>query len=135
VADVTSPTAHEQQVQVNDVLRELDAQDKPRLYVMNKLDLLPESKHEGLIASENTVHVSAVRGIGIDKLLQRVDELIEQDPVRQVRLQVPQSEGKALAMLDAKAVVLSRAYRDGLVDLEVQAPASVVRQMKGFLAE
>jgi len=135
VADVTSPTAHEQQVQVNDVLRELDAQDKPRLYVMNKLDLLPESKHEGLIDSENTVHVSAVRGIGIDKLLQRVDELIEQDPVRQVHLQVPQSEGKALAMLDAKAVVLSRAYRDGLVDLEVQAPASVVRQMKGFLAE
>jgi len=135
VADVTSPTAHEQQAQVNDVLRELDAQDKPRLYVMNKLDLLPESKHEGLIDSENTVHVSAVRGIGIDKLLQRVDELIEQDPVRQVRLQVPQSEGKALAMLDAKAVVLSRAYRDGLVDLEVQAPASVVRQMKGFLAE
>jgi len=64
-----------------------------------------------------------------------VDELIEQDPVRQVHLQVPQSEGKALAMLDAKAVVLSRAYRDGLVDLEVQAPASVVRQMKGFLAE
>jgi len=55
--------------------------------------------------------------------------------VRQVHLQVPQSEGKALAMLDAKAVVLSRAYRDGLVDLEVQAPASVVRQMKGFLAE
>jgi GTP-binding protein HflX len=135
VADVTSPTADEQQAQVKEVLRELDAQDKPRLYVMNKLDLLPETKRESLIDSADTVHVSAVKGIGIDKLLQRVDELIEQDPVRQVRLQVPQSEGKALALLDAKAVVLSRAYRDGLVDLEVQAPASVVRHVKGFLAE
>ena len=133
VADVTSPTADEQQAQVNEVLRELDAQDKPRLYVMNKLDLLPETKRESLIESANTVHVSAVKGIGIDRLLQRVDELIEQDPVRQVRLQVPQSEGKALAMLDAKAVVLSRAYRDGLVDLEVQAPASVLRNVKNYL--
>jgi 50S ribosomal subunit-associated GTPase HflX len=101
---------------------------------MNKLDLLPETKRESLIDSANTVHVSAIKGIGIDKLLQRVDELMEQDPVRQVRLQVPQSEGRALAMLDAKAVVLSRAYRDGLVDLEVQAPASVLRHVKGFLA-
>jgi len=133
VADVTSPTADEQQAQVNEVLRELDAQDKPRLYVMNKLDLLPETKRESLIESANTVHVSAVKGIGIERLLQRVDELIEQDPVRQVRLQVPQSEGKALAMLDAKAVVLSRAYRDGLVDLEVQAPASVLRNVKNYL--
>jgi hypothetical protein len=59
--------------------------------------------------------------------------LIEQDPVRQVKLQVPQSEGKALATLDAKAVVLSRAYRDGFVDLEVQAPASVLRNLREFL--
>jgi GTP-binding protein HflX len=135
VADVTSHTAGEQQVQVDEVLRELDAQSKPRLYVMNKIDLVPDRQGEELIDSENTVHVSAAKGIGIEKLLQRVDEQIEEDPVRQVRLQVPQSEGKALAMLDAKAVVLSRAYRDGLVDLEVRAPASVVRQVKGFLAE
>ena len=49
VADVTSPTAAEQQAQVEEVLRELESQDKPRLYVMNKLDLLPELKRESLI--------------------------------------------------------------------------------------
>ncbi|HWS96077.1 MAG TPA: GTPase HflX, partial [Candidatus Methylomirabilis sp.] len=68
-------------------------------------------------------------------LLQRIDELIEQDPVRQVRLLVPQSEGKALAMLDAKAVVLSREYREGMVDLEVQAPASVLRSLLRFACD
>ena len=81
------------------------------------------------------MHVSAAKGTGIDRLLQRIDDLMEQDPVRQVKLRVPQSEGKALATLDAKAVVLSRTYREGFVDLEVQAPASVLRQMKSFLAE
>ena len=67
------------------------------------------------------------------KLLERIDELIEQDPVRRVRLQIPQSEGKALATLDAKAVVLSREYRDGLVDLEVQLPASVLHGVRKFV--
>ncbi len=135
VADVTSPSASEQQAQVEEVLRELEVQNKPRLYVMNKLDLLPELKRESLIDSPTAVHVSAAKGIGLDALRQRIDELIEQDPVRQVHLQVPQSEGKALATLDAKAVILSRAYRDGFVDLEVQAPASVLRQMMGFLRD
>src|SRR5271165_5134355 len=135
VADVTTPTAAEQQAQVDEVLRELEVQDKPRLFVMNKLDLLPEGKQQSLIDSAKVVHVSAVNGTGIDKLLHSIDDLMEQDPVRQVRLQVPQAEGKALATLDAKAVVLSRSYRDGYVDLEVQAPASVLRQMKSFLAE
>jgi GTP-binding protein HflX len=135
IADVTSPTAAEQQAQVEEVLRELDSQDKPRLYVMNKLDLLPETKRESLIDTSEVIHVSAAKGIGMDRLLQRIDELIEQDPVRQVRLQVPQSEGKALATLDAKAVVLSREYREGYVELEVQAPESVLRQMTNFIVE
>jgi len=135
VADVTSPTADEQQAQVEEVLRELEVQDKPRLFVMNKMDLLSEEKREVLIDSATVVHVSAAGGLGIDQLLQRIDELIEQDPVRQVRLQVPQSEGKALAMLDAKAVVLSREYREGMVDLEVQAPASVLRSLLRFACD
>jgi GTP-binding protein HflX len=133
VADVTSPTAAEQQEQVDDVLRELEVQDKPRIYVMNKVDLLPEDKRNSLIDSPNEVHVSAAKGSGIDGLLQRIDDLLEQDPVRRVRLEVPQSEGKVLATLDAKAVVLSRTYREGMVDLEVQAPASVLRNLREFL--
>jgi GTP-binding protein HflX len=135
VADVTSPTAAEQQAQVEEVLRELDSQDKPRLYVMNKLDLLPETKRESLIDTSEVIHVSAAKGIGMDRLLQRIDELIEQDPVRQVRLQVPQSEGKALATVDAKAVVLSREYREGYVELKVQAPESVLRKLQAFIRD
>jgi GTP-binding protein HflX len=135
VADVTNPTADEQRVQVEEVLRELEVQNKPRIYVMNKVDLLPEAKRDGLIDGANVVYVSAAMGVGVDNLLRSIDEAIEQDPVRQVRLVVPQSEGKALATLDAKAVVLSRAYREGFVELEVQAPASVLRGMAKFIAE
>jgi GTP-binding protein HflX len=133
VADMTSPTAAEQQVQVEEVLRELESQDKPRIYVMNKVDLLPEKKRETLRDTDSVMHVSATKGTGLDKLLKLIDAKIAEDPVRSVRLRVPQSEGKALAALDAKSVVLSREYRDGYVELEVQAPESLLRRMKGFV--
>ena len=133
VSDVTSPTAAEQQVQVEEVLRELESQDKPRIYVMNKVDLLPEKKRDSLRDSDTVVHVSAAKGIGLDKLLELIDSKISEDPVQRVRLHVPQSEGKVLATLDAKSVVLSREYRDGYVELDVQAPESVLRRMKGFV--
>ena len=48
-------------------------------------------------------------------------------------LRVPQSEGKALSAIDAKAMVLAREYRDGYVDLDLQAPESVLRGMKKFV--
>ena len=43
VSDATSPAATEQEAQVEDVLRELEANNKPRLHVMNKIDLLARS--------------------------------------------------------------------------------------------
>jgi GTP-binding protein HflX len=71
----------------------------------------------------------------LDKLLKRIDELIEEDPVRRVHLRIPQSQGKALATLDARARIHTREYRGGQVDLEVEAPESVLRQVKEFVAE
>lgn len=133
VADVTSPTASEQQEQVEEVLRELEVQDKPRLYVMNKVDLLPDKKRESLRDSGSVIHVSAARGMGLQKLLEVIDSRVTEDPVQQAKLRVPQSEGKALALLDAKAKVLSRKYGEGYVDLDVEAAESVIRRVKQFV--
>jgi GTPase len=133
VSDVTSPTAGEQQAQVEEVLRELESQDKPRIYVMNKVDLLSGKKRESLRDTDSVMHVSAAKGTGLDKLLELIDGKIIEDPLRSVRLRVPQSEGKALAALDAKSIVFSREYRDGYVELEVQAPESLLRKMKSFV--
>lgn len=132
VSDVNSPAALEQEAQVEEVLRELEANNKPRLHVMNKVDLLSQVKRESLIDTDSVIHVSAQKGEGLDRLLARIDEMIVQDPVNRARLRVPQAEGKALAAIDARAVVLGREYRDGYVELEVDAPESLLRQMQKF---
>jgi GTP-binding protein HflX len=132
VSDATSPTVAEQEAQVQAVLRELDAHTKPRLRVMNKLDLLSDTKRESLIDTESILHVSATKGIGLEKILMRIDQMIQEDPIRRARLRVPQAQGKALAVLDAKTVVVEREYRDGYVELEVDAPESVLRQLQAY---
>jgi 50S ribosomal subunit-associated GTPase HflX len=79
------------------------------------------------------VHVSALKGQGLGTLLDRIDHMLEGDPLQTVRLRVPQSEGKALAMLEGRARIYSRAYRDGMVEMEAQAPESVVRKIRRFV--
>jgi 50S ribosomal subunit-associated GTPase HflX len=66
-------------------------------------------------------------------LLDRIDAIIQEDPVSRVHLRVPQQEGKTLAMLEDKARIYSRSYKNGAVELEVEAPASVVRRVREFV--
>ncbi len=68
VADVTSPVAAEQQEQVEEVLRELESQDKPRLYVMNKVDLLPEKKRESLRDTAECDPRLGSKGVALDRV-------------------------------------------------------------------
>ena len=133
VSDASSPLSAEQDAQVDKVLKELEADGKPRLRVMNKIDLLLPKQRESLRDDATRVHVSAVKGIGISTLLDRIDEMLSEDPLSRVHLRVPQKEGKLLALLEARSRIFSRAYKDGLVEIETEAPESVVRRVKDFV--
>ena len=84
-------------------------------------------------ADSKTVYVSAAEGTGLERLLERIDKMIEEDPVSRVRLSIPQREGKMLAMLEAKSRIHSRKYKDGAVELDVEAPASIVRRVRPWV--
>ena len=129
VSDASSPLSAEQDAQVDRVLKELEAGDKPKLLIKNKIDLLPSRQRDSLLDDTRTVHVSAAKGIGLSTLLDRVDQALSEDATSRVRLRIPQKEGKALAMLEARSRIYSRAYKDGLVELEAEVPESVVRRV------
>ena len=135
VSDASSPISVEQDAQVESVLKELEADNKPRLHVMNKIDLLPPKQRESLRDDSQTIHVSAVKGIGLTTLLDRIDAVLEQDRPSRVRLRIPQKEGKTLALLEARARIYSRQYQDGLVELEAEAPESLLRRMREWVVE
>ncbi len=133
VSDVTSHSRAEQDAQVESVLKELEAQDKPLVRVLNKVDILPESERAGTRNTEDTIYVSAKQGEGLASLLEAIDRRLTDDALSQLRVSVPQSEGKVLALIESKARVSSRQYRDGAVDMELQAPESVARRLKKWI--
>jgi len=136
VTDATSPTAAEQMAQVESVLRELEAFDKPQIHVLNKIDLFDENTRTTLKDSPESVHISAALGLHLDRLLAAIDAHLDQDPIARACLRIPQSNGKALAQLESRSIVVSRRYGENeMVDLEVDAPESLLRKLSQFVVD
>ncbi|HEY7402750.1 MAG TPA: GTPase HflX [Candidatus Angelobacter sp.] len=132
VADVTSPSAHDQQKQVESVLKELNVIDRPRIRVMNKVDLMPEAQRRALVNTPAAAYISAVKDIGLEALLALIDSRLEIDALQPMRIRIPQSEGKLLAQIEARAHVLKRSYRDSKVQMDVKAPESLARMLREY---
>jgi len=115
------------------VLGELDVLEKPRLEVLNKIDLLSEEERAALMAANGPmIATSAKERTGLDLLMDRLDEALVQDPVLEQRFQIPQSEGDVLAALEAHAVIANREYEGNLVRVTVTGPASLLGRYRRF---
>ncbi len=136
VRDAASTYGEEQKAQVEKVLGELNALGKPRIEVLNKIDLLGDHEREGLMSRDQPHHrevmVSARTGEGIDGILGAVDTALHSDPVIEAELCVPQRDGAALAAIDAGMVVHQRAYEGNLVRLAVSGPASLLGRLRQY---
>jgi GTP-binding protein HflX len=136
VRDAASTYGEEQKGQVEKVLGELNALGKPRIEVLNKIDLLGEQEREGLMSREKPHHgevmASARTGEGMEALLDALDTVLHSDPVIEAELCVPQRDGAALASIDAGMVVHKRAYEGNLVRLTVSGPASLLGRLRKY---
>lgn len=135
VRDAASTYGDEQKTQVEKVLGELDALSKPRVEVLNKIDLLPQDERNHLKESPQSrseVPVSALTGEGAEALMQAVDAALRSDPLIEADFVVPQSEGDVLAAIEAGMIIRRREYEGNLVHLGVSGPASLVGRLRRF---
>ena len=135
VRDASSNYGDEQKMQVERVLGELDVLAKPRIEVLNKMDLLPVQERAGLEAraeQEGVVVLSARSGEGIEALLKAIDKALHTDPLVTAEFDVPQQEGGVLAALEAGTVVHSREYEGDRVRLSVTGPTSLLGRLREF---
>jgi GTP-binding protein HflX len=90
------------------VLAEIEVDDKPRLLVLNKIDLLTEEERaEARIARPEAVAVSATTGEGLADLKAAIEQAFEQT-MQPVELLVPYAEGARLHDLHEVAGKVSR---------------------------
>jgi len=141
VRDASSGYGEEQKTQVERVLGELESLAKPRIEVLNKIDLLPEVEREALLSRTNAspkdrgaVALSARSGEGIAALLEAIDEALHIDPLVEAELLVPQSEGAVLSMIEAGTIIHAREYESNAVRLKISGPASLIGRLRRFRA-
>ena len=132
VQDCSSPHREEQKEEVEKVLGELGALDKPILSVLNKIDLLPPAERLAYAADPISAAISAQTGEGIAHLLELMDRALTADPIVEDKFIVPQREGAVLAALDAGALILKREFSGDLVELAVAGPASLLARYSQY---
>lgn len=90
------------------VLEEIGAGDKPRILVLNKIDLLDEEgRSESRISHPDAIQVSATTGEGLDRLRSEMERAFE-ETMAPVELLVPYTEGSRLHELHEVAGKIER---------------------------
>ena len=137
VVDASQPTWPKQQDVVRSVLKDLDLADRPRIRVFNKTDLLDG---DGLLALKRqatsaagdaqAAFVSARVPATLTPLRHLLADRVR-GRLRQVRVELPVTDGKTLAALYREGEVLSRTQVDGTVEVVARVPASLAGRLAG----
>ena len=109
VSDINDPEAKSQLKVTEEVIAELGAADKPRIYVYNKCDLISES--DVVFAEKDHVFVSAKTGAGVDELLNKIEEIIHESK-KEYTLLIPYANQSKLSNIYNEYVVISNEYID-----------------------
>jgi GTPase len=136
VSDVSNPHHDELDEEVDKILQELGVIGRPKLRVLNKIDLLAAEQREALQSSvanmgpSGPVLVSGLTGAGIDELLRRMDAALPVDPMVALSLRLPLAEGRTLALVHAMGRVLRSAVEDSHMLLDAEVPVSIARRLR-----
>jgi len=133
VVDLAHPRVEQQIEAVERVLQELGAGDKPRLSVLNKIDLAEASGRRRTIEKRvgPSVAVSARSGENLDELRHALADCLKQRSVT-VKLRMPLSEGRLVSTLQQAGHILSRTYDEAGVLLEASVPQRLLGQLARY---
>ncbi len=107
VSDASSEHYEQRREVVLQVLADLGAEDKPRIEVLNKVDLLAEQAP----FEPDAVRISASKGEGLEALLGKVTAKLSAKR-RKVKLLIPYAQGGLLSTLYENAQVLEQQHTD-----------------------
>jgi GTP-binding protein HflX len=134
VLDASAPAEHAEAMRhaVEQTLEEIGAGDRPRLLVLNKIDLLDDDERNELrLRHPDAVLVSGVTGEGLEELGERILQEL-QHTLRTVELLVPYADGGSLAELHEVAGEVSREDTPEGVRVRALVPARLAQRFERF---
>ena len=136
VLDASSPEIDRLHDTTLEVLKELGAEDKTVITVLNKTDLVTGT--EALAALDrrfpDALHLSALHGGGLDELMKACSAVLA-DRVRCRGYRIPQQRADLVSLLHRDAKVLSTEYEKNDILVRAVVPADVAGRLREFAME
>ena len=135
VVDVSQPNVREQIAAVEEVLKELDALDKPTLMVFNKIDKLEDMLEMPPLRQEypDRVEISAYTGEGLDELKARLLDIASEDEV-EIDVDIPQKEGQIVNYVHEHGEIIERKYKGNVVHMRARMDRKHAHKLEKFMA-
>ena len=130
VVDVAHPEAESQIDAVDEVLKELDAFERPTLMVFNKVDLLEDKEYTQLFRNKypDSLAISAQNGTGLEALKDLLAERFSTQDV-EVSLALSYQDGKALDYLYKHGEVFDTDYQGESIRVKAKLPQRYLKAL------
>lgn len=132
--DASNPHADVQGDATFEVLKELEALNRPTITVLNKIDQVPDQMMvtKLKIKYPKVVEISAINRTGFDVLMERMVQ--EVSLLRKVvKLRIPQSQYGLVSELQREGKVISCEYEENDILLEIEIPHHLERKVFHFI--
>lgn len=115
-----------------DTLKELSADEIPRIYVMNKADLIDEVKDNLPKIKEDEIWISAENKVGLDELIKMITDKVYAGNVI-LNIKLPFTKGDLLNKLHKQARIIKEDYDAEGTILEVECPEHLIGEVKDYI--
>jgi GTP-binding protein HflX len=134
VVDIMHPNVREQVRTVEQVLQDIDADQKPVLVALNKVDLLSEPEEAQLIASQypNAVAISALQAWGLDDLLAKIESMLARR-MAQLRVHIPYAANELVALFHQYGMIAHESHDQTGITIEGKLPPGLVGRFEPYL--
>lgn len=132
VLDASDEFHREHREVTEKTLKELEADTIPRLYVMNKADLLPDDADALPRVRQEEIRISAKTGAGLAELIEMITGILYRHN-RTLTLLLPFSRGDILNTLHKQAQVLSEEYTAEGTLVTADCPEHMIEELKAYI--
>lgn len=138
ILDISHPLLYEQDEAVHRVLKELDADNKPMIIALNKIDKIADASIIERFKKdfENGVPISALKKENLNRLVERVAMILSAGLVY-VKALLPQSEAKLINQIYKEGHIIKKEFREQEIYFEAEVPLRLknILDKKGFCAK
>jgi len=127
VMDVTHPQVMRQVDAVYETLADINAANKPTINVLNKIDLLPDPNvvPASLNRLDNPVAISALEGKGLQRLLARIESLLE-DQMAHLDVLIPYEAGELVDLFHRRGLIEQEEHTGSGTHIQGRIPRELV---------